>query len=216
MKDTMIVNLVGASGSGKTSVAKYLEDEYGYNVIQSYTTRPKRGNQEYGHTFLKGLEWNLERSFMEYVCTERDNWMVREYFHETDVIAYFNSYDSGNEYFATHQQIKMGSVNLYIVDPEGAKQVHDYYRGTEMIVITVYIQSDEDVRARRLLDREDGITNPERFEDEPKHCPEVYSRLRPDRDIFEFIKCDFAVNGNKKLENVSDLVFQCIESILGV
>lgn len=211
MKDTMIVNLVGASGSGKTSVAKYLEGEYGYNVIQSYTTRPKRGDQEYGHTFLNALEWNLERSFMEYECPERDNWMTREYFDELDVIAYFNSYKSGNEYFATHQQVELGKVNLYIVDPEGAKQVYDYYRGSDMTVITIYIQADEETRAERLVERElDGYVF------NPKDNPQVYERIRPDRKIFELIKCDFAINGNKSIEKVSDLAFQCIESTWGV
>ena len=41
MKDILFC-LVGASGSGKTSVAYALQEKYGYNVIESYTTRPKR------------------------------------------------------------------------------------------------------------------------------------------------------------------------------
>ena len=43
--------LVGPSGSGKTTVAKALE-KHGYNVIQSYTTRPRRSENEWGHTFV--------------------------------------------------------------------------------------------------------------------------------------------------------------------
>ena len=34
--------IVGASGSGKTTVANALEEKYGYKQLQSYTTRPMR------------------------------------------------------------------------------------------------------------------------------------------------------------------------------
>lgn len=43
----MIV-IVGESASGKSSVAKYLMDNYGYKRIITYTTRDKRDNEEDG------------------------------------------------------------------------------------------------------------------------------------------------------------------------
>lgn len=43
----MIV-IVGESASGKSSVAKYLMDNYGYKRIITYTTRDQRDNEEDG------------------------------------------------------------------------------------------------------------------------------------------------------------------------
>ena len=43
----MIV-LVGESASGKSSIEKYLVDNYGYNKIVSYTTREPRDQTLHG------------------------------------------------------------------------------------------------------------------------------------------------------------------------
>ena len=51
------VLLVGASGSGKSTVANHLHNEYGYDVLQSYTTRPKRTADETGHVFATEEEY---------------------------------------------------------------------------------------------------------------------------------------------------------------
>ena len=43
--------IVGKSGSGKTTLVEALK-KYGYNSIESYTTRPKRFDNETCHTFI--------------------------------------------------------------------------------------------------------------------------------------------------------------------
>jgi guanylate kinase len=77
-----IICLVGPSGSGKTTVARGLEKE-GYNIIQSYTTRKPRFEGEWGHTFIE------EYKLLPGIGLPKD------------MIAYFNSYNSGHHYFAT-------------------------------------------------------------------------------------------------------------------
>ena len=42
-----IILIVGKSGSGKSTICDRLEQEYGLNQVKSYTTRPRRGANEW-------------------------------------------------------------------------------------------------------------------------------------------------------------------------
>ena len=69
--------IVGASGSGKTTIADKLSKMYGLKVLPSYTTRPKRNSQETDHTFVSKKEFDelsdkvtyLKRYDAEYCAT---------------------------------------------------------------------------------------------------------------------------------------------------
>lgn len=50
--------IVGVSGSGKTTVVEALEQQCGFVVVNSYTTRPKRHPNETGHIFVTDEEFN--------------------------------------------------------------------------------------------------------------------------------------------------------------
>lgn len=52
-----IIAIVGKSGSGKSSIADMLSEE-GVPAIQSYTTRPKRGEGDTHHVFLTEEEFD--------------------------------------------------------------------------------------------------------------------------------------------------------------
>ena len=47
-----LVIIIGRSGAGKTSVANAMRDAYGWTQIESYTTRPRRSEDETGHHFI--------------------------------------------------------------------------------------------------------------------------------------------------------------------
>lgn len=51
MEKKLIIAIVGDSGSGKTTVAEFIEKEYGVHMIPSHTDRAKRYPKETGHTF---------------------------------------------------------------------------------------------------------------------------------------------------------------------
>ena len=48
---------VGKSASGKTTIADMLGKD-GYSQVYSYTTRPKRYENEIGHTFITDEEYD--------------------------------------------------------------------------------------------------------------------------------------------------------------
>ncbi len=53
-----ILCIVGESGTGKTTIADYIEKEFGIEMIRSYTDRPMRHAAEDGHTFLSKEEFD--------------------------------------------------------------------------------------------------------------------------------------------------------------
>ena len=87
-----IVCLVGASGSGKTTIAKEL-DKLGYNIIHSYTTRKPRVENEWGHIFIDET-WEKGEDQTDILFFR--NILNNEVIREKDIIAFFNDY-SKNE-----------------------------------------------------------------------------------------------------------------------
>lgn len=48
----MIIVLIGASGSGKSTIENILSTKYGYERIISYTTRRPRNNEKNGEDYF--------------------------------------------------------------------------------------------------------------------------------------------------------------------
>ena len=85
----MIVLIVGDSGSGKSTIVRYVEKNMeNVNIIKSYTTRPKRNKYDNDHTFIKSVD-------------EIDGDIVAS----TEIDGYF--------YGASENQFKENKINLY-------------------------------------------------------------------------------------------------------
>lgn len=120
--------IVGESGSGKTSLVNALEERYGLKSVQSYTTRPKRTEDETGHIFI------TEKDFQEL----------------TDIVAY--TYYNGNHYCATAEQLN--DNDLYVIDIVGINSLKEKYKGRKSICV-IYISSPIHTRVNRMEQRGD-------------------------------------------------------------
>lgn len=137
-----IINLVGASGTGKTTIAKHLKGK-GFNIIKSYTTRKPRRENEWGHIFIRG-NWEVVDLFC--AIDRRGNDIE---IPKGNMIAYKNLYR--DHYFATKEQYQGKGTSIYIVDPDGAEQVKRDVDDAE--VITIALNADKENRMHRIRGR---------------------------------------------------------------
>lgn len=131
MKDKICFCLVGKSGTGKSTIAAHAALLLNLNILQSYTTRPKRSEDETGHIFVT------------------DN----EYSNLTNIVAEttFGKY----KYCATKEQID--NADIYIVDKSGIQDIINKYisKGERQIVV-IYIKTNFVIRLLRVI-KDDGI-----------------------------------------------------------
>lgn len=93
--DEFILLLIGESESGKSTIAEYISKKYDIPILQSYTTRPKRNENETGHIFV---------SFKDYMDTPQDEVVAETCF-------------GGHFYYAKKDQLKKKII--YIIDEKG-------------------------------------------------------------------------------------------------
>ena len=138
--DNIIVCILGKSGSGKTTIVEKLNKEYGYEILDSYTTRKPRYNGETGHTFIDDMTFASL----------------------PDKVAYNNF--NGNYYCATKQQVD--ESDLYVIDVPGLKQLKELYHGKEIISIYIDVPMETCLeRMRRRGDSEDKCWDRLRHDD---------------------------------------------------
>ncbi|MBQ7431165.1 AAA family ATPase [Butyrivibrio sp.] len=144
-----IILLVGKSGSGKTTIAKYLKKQYGWQDIDSYTTRPPRYQNEAGHIFI------TEEQF--------------DQIKPEDMCAYtlFNGY----RYCATIEQAD--KADIYVVDVDGVKRFKERYvkHNPARQIFVVYLDTPEWELKKRMTHRGDS---PEKINSRLQHDREAF------------------------------------------
>ena len=179
--------IVGCSGSGKTTITEQLEQKYGLKSIQSYTTRKPRYEGETGHIFISDEEFDKI----------------------TDMVAY-TEFDS-KRYCATAEQVE--NNDLYIIDPKGVDFFMKAYKGSKTPKI-IFISSNLTTRYERMVGRAEtkGKSHQEAIESS-------LTRIVNDAgEFYDYIQgqawVDYVCknNGNDKLEDVVDKIFDHISS----
>lgn len=135
----MNVVLVGKSGCGKDSILRKLVNDYNFNRIISWTSRPKRENE------VDGLDYHFcnKVEFLYLI----DNNKLLEY-------RAYNTLYKGKEdiwFYGLLKEKLKAKNNVVVLDLVGAKSFIDYY-GKENCKV-FYIDVDEEERTKRAMKR---------------------------------------------------------------
>lgn len=152
-KQKNIFLVMGESGSGKDTITKELSNKYGLKVLKSYTTRPKRYDDEDTHIFISEEEFDK----LENICA-------------------FTVFD-GHRYACTQEQAD--DADLYIIDPAGVDFFMNTYKG-ERTPIVVYIDVDEKTRFMRMQLRGDTFEGAQR---RIEHDRKTFAKAKDMADI---------------------------------
>lgn len=121
--------ILGESASGKTSVEREIEKNYGIRRIISYTTRPERPKE------VDGLDYNFVTR-PEFIGK-----VVEGFFMETTI---YDGYLYGT---AKEDYERKG---LIVMDPIGLRRLKKI---REIELVSVYIKTKEETRMNRLIKR---------------------------------------------------------------
>ncbi|HHV72189.1 MAG TPA: AAA family ATPase [Clostridia bacterium] len=168
-----IICLVGESGSGKTTLAMRLERE-SYNVIKSYTTRPPRYPNEWGHIFV----------------LEEEYWKQKK----SEMLAY--TYFDGYHYWAKFEQYKGKGISLYIIDPQGVKDLKETVKDAEIVVI--YLKVDQEERINRMIKA-------------GRKEEDIKKRVKHDSLKFKIVCCDYVVDNNGSIDETLEVIKKLIK-----
>ena len=136
-KSHKIVILVGESSSGKSTIASYMCDNYPYENIVTYTTRPPRDNE------VDGVDYNFvsQEDFQEMI----DNNQVIEY-------RTYNTVFGKWYYGSSDKAINLDKKDYIIVlTPDGAESFINHFGKENCIVF--YIYAPVKVREQRAKER---------------------------------------------------------------
>lgn len=131
-ENIMLKNLYlicGESGCGKSTVAEELNKNYGYEILRSYTTRPKRHEEDIDHTYITEEEY---QQLPNKVAT-----------------TLFNDY----HYCCTKEQLE--TADLYVIDKDGINTLRANYAGERKLVV-IRLKAAGFIRAERMMKRGDG------------------------------------------------------------
>ena len=122
-----LITITGPSGAGKDTVARMLSEMGGYQVLCSYTTRPKREGEIDG----------VEHHFVKQCNVPRDK-----------MVAYTQY--GGYEYWVTIDHVTDKAI--YVIDEDGLKSLCKKYTDIELFKICV--SAYEETRIRRGVSQE--------------------------------------------------------------
>lgn len=128
----MIV-LVGESASGKSSIEKYLVDNYGYNKIVSYTTRPPRDGE------VDGVDYHF---------------ITNEEFHELKEKEFFAETAMYRDWCYGTAKKDCTNDKIAVLTPHGLRQISKF---EDINVISFYISVPRRDRLIKILQRGDSI-----------------------------------------------------------
>ena len=182
-----IFYVMGKSASGKDTIYQRLMQEYEFQTVVLYTTRPKREGEVDGKEYHFVTEAEL-RSF------EQAGKVIEVRAYDTvHGIWYYFTVDDGQVNLAEHDYLLIGTLESY-------QKIREYY-GRENFV-PLYIEVEDGERLQRALNRE-------MQQSQPKYAELCRRYLADEKDFAE--ENLQACGIEKRYQNIG--LEQCLEQI---
>lgn len=185
-----IIVLLGASATGKDTVAKHISEKYNIPMAISYTTRPMRSNETQGVEYYFISDGEMHEKFKNGEVIEHTSY-------------YIQSEDVSYTYANVVEEFEKGDYILTILNPHGLYQFNkSQYKDN---LVSIMLNCDARVRLIRSLNRDENV-----------NVKEVLDReIRDELDFIERRpKTDYEIDTNKPLEEVFNNIDKVIENIL--
>ena len=176
----MIIVLLGASSSGKSTIEHELATHHGFEKIISYTTRQPRDNEENGKDY-----WFVDNDTFEEV-------LKRDLFAEHDEY-------SQNRLYGTLKSDYVDGDKVVVLTPNGLRQLKKNCPNED--ILTVLVEASLGTRVKRYIDR-CGV---DKFNFDDKN--EIAARVERDYGMFLGVEkeVDLVIN-NDDGSDIQDLV----------
>ena len=183
----MIIVLIGASGSGKSTIEYELATHHGFNKIVSYTTRQKRNGEEDGKDYYFTNNVTFEDMMSENLFAEYDEY-------------------SQNRLYGTLKAEYTGENRVVVLTPNGLRQVKKSCG--ENNIFSVLVDANLGTRVKRYIDR-CGVDK-FNFDD----AGEIFERINRDFGMFLGLEreVDLVIHNDEGTE-ISGLVRNILEAI---
>ena len=180
----MIIVLLGASSSGKSTIERELATNHNFKKIVSYTTRKPRNNEENGKDYY-------------FVDNETFNEIL-----DRDLFAEYDEY-SQNRLYGTLKSDYGDGNKVVVLTPNGLRQLKKNCKNEN--ILTVLVNASLGTRVKRYIDR-CGV---DKFNFDDKN--EIAARVERDYGMFLGLEkeVDLVVDNNEGT-NISDLVEEII------
>ena len=169
----MIIVLLGASGSGKSTIENQLSTQYGFEKIVSYTTRKPRDNEVNGKDY-----WFIDNGTFEESISR-------------NLFAEYDEYTQNRLYGTLKSDYKNGN-KIVVLTPHGLRQLKANNLNNDDIY-TVLVKANLGTRIKRYIDR-CGV-NKFNLDDKNEICS------RTDKDFGMFLglekEVDLVVHNNE-------------------
>ena len=184
----MIIVLLGASGSGKSTIESELATHHGFKKIVSYTTRKPRENEENGKDYY----------FV-------DNDTFKEILNR-DLFAEYDEY-SQNRLYGTLKSDYVDGNKVVVLTPNGLRQLKKNCPNDN--IFTILVEANLGTRVKRYIDR-CGV---DKFNFDDKN--EIASRVERDYGMFLGVnkETDLVISNDEgsDLNKVVEEIMQCVK-----
>lgn len=186
----MIIALIGASGSGKSTIEKELATHHGYKKITSYTTRLMRDSEENGKDYF----FINNETFVDML----NNGLFAEY----------DEYSQGRLYGTLKSDYLSDEDKVIVLTPNGLRQIQKNIPNEN--IISVLVNSNLGTRVKRYIDR-CGI---DKFNFDDKN--EIAARVERDFGMFLGLEreVDFVINNNED-DDISMVTMEILDYVKG-